>query len=93
MPNVKNELYRVLDSQFSSNFNIKIAYRMLSTLLEHGQMNRTNLAGKTGLNYVRCAKYIQILLMLGWIKSLFVDNDYLIITDKGREFVKQLSDK
>jgi predicted transcriptional regulator len=88
LKNIENELYRVLDSQISSSFNIKIVYRMLSTLMEHGRMNRTNLAGKTGLNYVRCVKYVQILLMLGWINQLFAGQDYLAITDKGREFVK-----
>ncbi len=53
--------------------------------------NRTKLAGKSGLNYNRCVKYINILMMFGWIKIVFDDDNYLAITDKGLEIINRLS--
>ncbi len=75
----------------SSSFNINIIFRILSILKENGNINRTNLAGKSGLNYGRCVKYIDMLITLGWIKTVFVDGTNISITDKGIEFINRLS--
>lgn len=75
----------------SSSFNIKIIFRILSILREHGNINRTNLAGKAGLNYGRCVKYIDMLITLGWIKTVFADGTNISITDKGMEFLNSMS--
>lgn len=72
-------------------FNIKIACRILSILVENGRINRTNLAGKSGLNYNRCVKYTEILLRLGWARIIFDDSNYLAITNNGLETMNKLS--
>ncbi len=74
----------------SSSFNINIIFRILSILREHGDINRTNLAGKSGLNYGRCVKYVDMLITLGWIKTVFANGTNISITDKGIEFLNSL---
>lgn len=88
----ENSFYHSLqDTLSSTSLNMGVALRILSILREHGHTNKTNLAGKSGLNYSRCVKYVKILMMLGWIKIVFDDDNYLAITDKGIEIVNRLS--
>ena len=75
----------------SSTFNLNVMMRILQQLYENGRINRTNLAGKTGLNYNTCIKYINLLQLLGWAS---LDHDiinYVAISEKGIEFMKSLS--
>ncbi len=85
------EFYSSHDGKFSYNLNLGVTYRMLSAL-RHGHINRTNLAGKTGINYSRCIKYVKILLMLGWVKT-HSNEGYFELTNKGREFLRLLTDE
>lgn len=62
---------------------------MLTTLLENGRIKRTNLAGKTGLNYSNCIKYVNLLQLLGWVEVSYDDNHYVGITEKGIEIVER----
>ena len=65
--------------------------KILDQLYENGHINRTNLAGKTGLNYSTCLKYINLLQLMGWAN---LDHDivnYVTISEKGIEFMNSLS--
>ena len=75
----------------SNTFNINIINRILLSLQEKGQINRTNLAGMAGLNYNQCIKYVHLLQLLGWV-HIVVDDVYQIsISEKGIEIIKKLS--
>ena len=74
--------------RYADTFSIHVMMRILGTLHENGRTNRTNLAGKAGLNYNKCIKYINLLLKLGWIKVIFDDTYNLVITEKGIEATK-----
>ena len=71
--------------KYAKTFNIAVIRRILSTLHEHGQMKMTNLAGKTGMNYSKCVKYINLLGLLGWVEVFSGKNRYVIVTDKGMQ--------
>jgi len=62
---------------------------MLTTLHENGHINRTNLAGKTGLNYSNCIKYINLLKLLGWVQVIYDDGHYVAITEKGIDVIER----
>lgn len=57
-------------------------------------MKRTTLAGKTGLNYVVCLKYVSFMKTLGWIElAKEVDgNEHVSVTHVGRQVASALSD-
>src|SRR5437899_5670194 len=77
---------------YTATFNIGVVTRILLNLQEYGRLNRSNLAGKTGLNYGKCIKYINLLQKLGWIEIIFDNYQSIIITQKGMETVKSLVD-
>lgn len=91
LPETKEKFHAPFVSDHSPNFNMKTALRILSILIENGRINKTVLAKKVGLNYDICIKYVDILLMLDWVRPIFDGYDYLVITVKAREFVNQLS--
>jgi CheY-like chemotaxis protein/predicted transcriptional regulator len=70
------------------SFSFDVAKRILDVLGEYGNMKRTNLATKTGLNYNVCLRYIRMLKLLGWLK---LDGD-IFITELGRHVCKKLSE-
>jgi CheY-like chemotaxis protein len=56
-------------------------------------MRKTNLAGKTGLNYNVCLKYVSFMRMLSWIETGIKDQvEYIRITEMGRQLITVLSD-
>lgn len=63
-------------------------------LSEQGNTKRTNLAGKTGLNYIVCVRYINFMKTLGWLEvALGADqNEYVSITLVGRRVGSALAD-
>jgi predicted transcriptional regulator len=75
---------------FSGTFNINIVKKILDQLYENGRLKRTNLSGKTGLNYNNCIKYTNLLKMLGWIAITYDSGCYIIITQKGKEILDTL---
>ncbi len=74
----------------SRTFNIIIVKRILHQLYENGRLKRTNLSGKTGLNYNNCIKYTNLLKMLGWIEIIYDAGYYITITQKGKEILDTL---
>lgn len=63
-------------------------------LSEQGNTKRTNLAGKTGLNYIVCLRYISFMKTLGWLEfvSDADQNEYVSITSVGRRVGSALAD-
>jgi CheY-like chemotaxis protein/predicted transcriptional regulator len=55
-------------------------------LSEQGKIKRTNLAGKTGLNYIVCLRYINFMKTLGWLEVVSDDeqNEHVSVTPVGR---------
>lgn len=77
-----------------NQFSVDVLNRVLSVLSEQGRTKRTNLAGKTGLNYLVCQRYINFMKMLGWIEVV-PDEDgtaYVSITAVGKRVGDALSD-
>ncbi len=80
-----------LKSEYANNFNINVVRRIINVLHENGHLKRTNLAGKSGLNYNKCMRYIDLLYALGWIRILFEDGScFITITDRGLETIELL---
>jgi CheY-like chemotaxis protein/predicted transcriptional regulator len=75
-------------SENIGSFSFDVAKRILDVLGEYGNMKKTNLATKTGLNYNVCLRYIRMLKLLGWLK---LDGD-IFITELGRHVRKKLSE-
>ncbi len=65
-------------SQPTHRFNIKktlatslsifVIKRILDIIHQQGRINKTNLAGKTGLNYAVCSRYVNTLTLFGWLR-------------------------
>jgi predicted transcriptional regulator len=76
----------------ANTLNIDVMIRILKTLLENDKIKRTNLAGKAGLNYVKCIKYLNLLHRLELIKVIFDDSQHVVITEKGIRTLELLAD-
>lgn len=88
----KNKLETLLVKErqrYAKIFSIDVIIRILSTLRENGRLNRTNLAGKTGLNYKQCVKYIALLQTIDWVRVINDRNYYAVITERGIEIVEK----
>ena len=73
------------------SFSISVLKRILLVLDEQGpEINRTNLATKSGLNYSTCVRYLDFLSLLGWISYLHEPAERVSITGQGREFTQIL---
>jgi CheY-like chemotaxis protein/predicted transcriptional regulator len=68
------------------SFSFDVAERILNRLCE-GEINRTNLATCTGLNYNNLVRYLGMLSAVGWIGVL--DKGTVTITPLGREIRKR----
>jgi len=75
--------------KYAKIFSIDVIIRILSTLRENGRLNRTNLAGKTGLNYKQCVKYIALLQTIEWVRVVVDRTHYMVITEHGIEIVEK----
>lgn len=62
-------------------------------LAEQGKTRRTNLAGKTGLNYLVCIRYINFMRTLGWLEVVADDDDseFVQTTQMGKRVGDALS--
>ncbi|MFY9300567.1 MAG: winged helix-turn-helix domain-containing protein [Candidatus Nitrosotenuis sp.] len=74
----------------ATSLNILVIKRILAIVHQEGRINRTNLAGKTGLNYVVCSKYVSTLVLFGLLRILSDYNQYIVITERGIEIKKSL---
>ena len=77
-----------------NQFSVDVLKRILVVLSEQGRTKRTNLAGKTGLNYIVCLRYVNFMKMLGWVEVLSDEEEsaYVSITQIGRRVGETLSE-
>jgi predicted transcriptional regulator len=67
----------------ANSLKLVVIKRMLDITHQEGRINRTNLAGKTGLNYAVCSRYVNTLVLFDWLR---IRADYdVIITERGIE--------
>lgn len=79
------------EKNIASKFSVHVIVRMFHVLYENGKTKRTNLSGKSGLSYNKCIKYVNLMLLLGWIRSSDDDDGYqLSLTERGAEIMKIL---
>jgi CheY-like chemotaxis protein/predicted transcriptional regulator len=73
---------------------VDVLNRILAVLSDQGKTKRTNLAGKTGLNYIVCLRYINFMKTLGWLDVVTDEdgNEYVSITQVGTRVGSALSD-
>lgn len=65
--------------------------KILDTLIEHGSIKRTQLAVKTGMNYERCMRYVNILKIIKLVEIILDKNcNYVVITQSGKEVIDLL---
>jgi CheY-like chemotaxis protein len=72
-----------LETPQGSSFSIVVIKRLIDVLCESGSIKKTNLAGKTGLNYPNCVRYVDLLRLLGWIEVSSATNE-VSVTGLGR---------
>ncbi len=77
----------------SGSFSVDVLKRILVKLSENGRTKRTNLARKTGLNYLVCIRYINFMKSLGWINVVTDrdESDYVSVTHIGNQIIGALS--
>jgi CheY-like chemotaxis protein/predicted transcriptional regulator len=65
---------------------VDVLKRILQVLSDQGKVKRTNLAGKTGLNYIVCLRYINFMKTLSWVDVVTDENrtEYVSITPVGK---------
>ena len=73
-----------------ASIKIKVLKRLLAVLRENGFVNRTNLAGKAGLNYHNCIRYLNLLQLLGWVEMIDENCNFVTITEKGVDVFEKL---
>jgi CheY-like chemotaxis protein len=74
------------------SFSVAVIERMLRVLNEHSPgINRTNLAGRTGLNYGTCIRYVDLLLLLKWANLSQEYGSLVFLTQAGKEFMISLA--
>lgn len=72
----------------TTSLNLLVIKRILDITQNEGRSNRTNLAGKAGLNYAGCSRYVNTLVLFGWLR---LRADYNVtITERGSEMSKVL---
>ena len=74
----------------ASTFNLNVIRRILEVLSYGGKVKRTQLALKSGLNYNKCVKYINLLKLLGWLDVILSGTYYCTITQSGKEILESL---
>jgi CheY-like chemotaxis protein/predicted transcriptional regulator len=66
--------------QAGDSFSNAVIKRILQVLIENGQLKKTQLAGKAGINYAMCLKYINFLSRLQWIELTKDANGAQLVT-------------
>ncbi len=80
-----------MSSNLMGSFSVAVIERMLRVLNEHSPgINRTNLAGRTGLNYGTCIRYVDLLLLLKWVNISQEYGSLVFLTQAGKEFMISL---
>lgn len=69
------------------SFSFDVTKRILDALSKHGNIKKTNLATKTGLNYNVCRRYIKILKILEWLNEVGAE---ISVTERGRQVCGRL---
>lgn len=77
-----------------ASFSSIVINRILRVLLENGQVKKSNLCNKTGLNYKVCTKYINFLRKLRWLEIRQDNNSggHISITLEGIESLRKLEE-
>lgn len=78
-----------LKKQHATTFNINVILRILAVLRETNKINRTNLAGRAGLNYNKCIRYVFLMQLLGWISVTSDEGHFVSITESGIDVMKR----
>lgn len=73
------------------SFSIEVMSRILCALAENEQLKRTNLAGKTSLNYIVCMKYVKLMKALSLVDYASEDSNEIHVTEAGKRFNDSLS--
>jgi CheY-like chemotaxis protein/predicted transcriptional regulator len=73
------------------SFSIVVMRRILNVLADAGSIRKTNLAGRTGLNYPNCVRYIELLQLLGWVRTSNDGSYSVVVTEQGRHYRSLLS--
>jgi CheY-like chemotaxis protein/predicted transcriptional regulator len=78
------------------SFNADVLKRILSVLHQEGPTKKTNLAGKTRLNYLTCVKYLELLKSLGLVElvkgeKVHEGGERISINQQGLRFSASLS--
>jgi CheY-like chemotaxis protein/predicted transcriptional regulator len=77
---------------WDGSFSIAVVRRLLGVLYEHSSgINRTNLAGKAGLNYGTCTRYVDLLVLLRWVSLAQTHGTPVYLTRTGKEFMELLA--
>ena len=71
----------ISDSKRSSLVDLKTIKKILEVLSINGHVKRTQLSVKTGMNYERCMRYVNILKLMRLVEIILENNcSYVIIT-------------
>jgi CheY-like chemotaxis protein/predicted transcriptional regulator len=78
--------------QSGDSFSSPVIGRMLRILLENGELKKSNLCSKAGLNYNVCSRYISFLGRLHWIQVREDSNHSVLvrIPQDGIEILRKL---
>lgn len=81
-----------MSRQRGDSFSNAVIVRILRVLLEHGDLKKSNLCSKSGLNYKVCTKYINFLEKLYWIEIRRgnTSGDLVRVSQEGIENLRKL---
>jgi CheY-like chemotaxis protein/predicted transcriptional regulator len=84
-----------LPSRGDDSYSNAVIRRILQVLAESGPLNKTRLAGKAGINYGACTKYLQQLVRLQWAETekSQEDSELVSITTEGLASLSKLQDE
>ena len=76
------------DSKRSNLVDLKTIKKILEILAVNGRVKRTQLSVKTGMNYERCMRYVNILKLIRLVEVVLENNcSYVIATQAGMEII------
>lgn len=79
------------ESGSGNMFSMVVIKRILDVLGSVGEIKKTNLAGRTGLNYPNCIRYLELLKLLGWVRTSTGSGNQISLTELGIQFRATLS--
>jgi CheY-like chemotaxis protein/predicted transcriptional regulator len=81
-----------MSRRYGDSYSNAVIIRILQVLIDGGQLKKTWLTGKAGINYGTCMKYLDLLLKLQWVKRVH-DNDnadFISISTEGIANLRKL---